>query len=142
MNDKGWEFFAHTADAKYEAYGKTLEELFKNAGLACFEVMTDTSIIKKEQSFPITIQAKRLESLLFDYLDELLFLMDTENIMVADISDIKITKEEEYALKATVYGDNHKKYDVTSDVKAITYSEMKIEQQADNSWTCTVVVDI
>ena len=138
-----WKFYPHTADAKYEAYGKTLEELFKNAGLACFEVMTETSKVESKQQFSITIQAKKLESLLFDYLDELLFLMDTENIMVGDITDIKITKEEEfYKLTAIVHGDNHKQYDVTSDVKAITYSEMHITKQEDDSYICMVVVDI
>ena len=43
---KTYEFLPHTADVKFLAYGKTLEEAFQNAALATFQVMS-TKKIKK-----------------------------------------------------------------------------------------------
>ena len=39
---KQYEYLEHTADVKFLAYGKTLEEVFENAALAMFNVMIDT----------------------------------------------------------------------------------------------------
>ena len=142
-NPGRWKFYPHTADAKYEAYGKTIEELFSNAATACMEVMTDTSLIKEEQKHDITIKAKRLESLLYDFLDELLFILDTEGTITKNAQNLTIKETEEgYELRTTLTGDSHKHYDITSDVKAITYSDMIIEQKENGTWRCMVVVDI
>lgn len=144
-NPGRWKFHPHTADAKFEAYGETREEMFRNAGVACFEIITDTSIIKPVKVFPIKIKAKKLESLLFDYLDELLFLLDTEGLIVADIEGIKITDiEEGFALEAVVKGDYHKGYDVSCNVKAVTYNDMHIKnpEETGKDWGCMVVVDL
>lgn len=140
-----WKFHPHTADAKFEAYGKTREELFRNAGIACFEIITDTSKIKPAKKFPIAITANELQKLLFDYLDELLFLLDTEGLVVSDITEIKISEGKEgFALVGVVRGDYHKHYDVSCNVKAVTYNDMylKTPEQTGNGWECMVVVDL
>lgn len=147
MNDKEgrWKFHPHTADAKFEAYGATLEELFLNAGVACFEIITETEKIQPKKEYPITIEAKKLTSLLFDYLDELLFLLDTEGLVVGTIDDITIEKTNEgYSLSAIVKGDYHKNYDVSCNVKAVTYSDMELKtpEETGNGWWCMVVVDL
>jgi len=141
-----WTFHPHTADAKFEAYGETREELFRNAGVACFEIITDTSVIKPAKEFPIKVTAKKLESLLFDYLDELLFLLDTEGLIVNDITGLKIEEVdgEGFALVGVVQGDYHKGYDVSCNVKAVTYNDMHIKTPAETGkgWECMVVVDL
>ncbi|MDP3034685.1 MAG: archease, partial [Methanobacteriaceae archaeon] len=76
-----FEFFDVTADAGFWAYGSTLEESYENAGLAMFEIMTDTTkvspVVKKE----FTIESEDKVSLLYDWLEELLFLHDVEFIL-------------------------------------------------------------
>mgnify|MGYP006451174011 FL=1 len=41
---KNYEFLEHTADEKFRAYGKTLEEAFINAALATAKIMTDDKV--------------------------------------------------------------------------------------------------
>ena len=41
-----FKYFDHTADIMFEAYGKTLEETFCNAGLAMFNILTDIRKVK------------------------------------------------------------------------------------------------
>ena len=77
----GFEFFDVTADVGLRAYGKTLEEAFKNAALATFEVMTDTSKIKPSICKKVKIESEDLLALLYDWLDELIFLHDAEYLI-------------------------------------------------------------
>ena len=75
---KNFEYFEVTADIGFKAYGKTLNEAFENAGLAIFNIISDTDDIepKIEKSFEITSEDE--VSLLYDYLEELLFLHEVE----------------------------------------------------------------
>ena len=76
-----YRFLEHTADAKFQAYGKDMEEAFSNAALAMFSILTDTKKIKKKIKKGIEARGHDLKSLLYNYLEELLFLIDTENFL-------------------------------------------------------------
>lgn len=127
-----YRYINHTADLKVRAYGKTLEEAFANAAIGGFDFLTDTSKIKKKTEKKISIKSKRIEALLYDFLEELLFLLDTESFIISDFKDMKIKQaKDEFELKCTAQGDNYKNYEVKGDIKAITYSEMSIKKEKD-----------
>jgi SHS2 domain-containing protein len=79
------------------------------------------SKIKKE----INVEGKDSESLLYNFLEEFLFLLDSESFIFSRIENLNISKNK---LNAVVYGDKMENYGFTNDVKAITYSEMKIKK--------------
>jgi SHS2 domain-containing protein len=137
-----FDFFDVTADAGYWAYGSSLEESFENAGLAMFEIMTDTEqvspLIKKEFS----IESEDKVSLLYDWLEELLFLHDVEFILFSkfkvDISPL----EEGYKLKAEVWGDeiNRAIHEQRDEVKAVTFHLMEVNEE--NRYNVRVILDL
>ncbi len=125
-----YEYLKHTADLKVRAYGKTLEEAFANAAIGGFDFLTDTSKIKKKAEKKISIKSKRLEALLYDFLEELLFLLDTESFIISGFKDMKIKQaKDKFELTCVAQGDNYKNYEVKGDIKAITYSEMLIKKE-------------
>jgi SHS2 domain-containing protein len=127
---KRYEYIDHTADLKIRAYGKTLEEAFTNCAIAGFDFLVDTSKVKRKIEKKIFKTSKRLEALLYDFLEELLFLLDTECFLFCDVKSMRIMKEEdECRLECVALGDNCKEYETHGDIKAITYSEMKIEEK-------------
>jgi len=133
-----FEFLPHTADAKFRAYGKTLEEKFANAALAMFSIIVNTKEIEPKMKKQIKIEAADEKSLLYNWLEELLFLVDTEEFMLNNIEKIKIEKREKFILEATVVGDKYKeKYEILGGIKAATYNEMEITDKY-----VQVVVDI
>ena len=137
-----FKYFDHTADIMFEAYGKTLEETFCNAGLAMFNILTDIRKVKAVKSFSIKVAADKLEKLIFDFLDELLFLLDTEHLLVSKFNDMKVVKKNDnYELTCAVLGDQASNYDTHGDIKAPTYNEMKITQN-NNDFIFRIVVDI
>ncbi|MCK4967511.1 MAG: archease [Candidatus Aenigmarchaeota archaeon] len=139
---KKYEYLEHTADAKFKAYGKTLESAFSNSALAVFNIIVDTKKVDSKIKKEIKLSGKNKESLLFDFLDELLFFLDSENFILHEVLDIEIiNKNDEFLLSANVVGDEiNEKYEVAGIVKAITYNEMEIIKK-NGSWVITAVVD-
>lgn len=138
-----YKFLEHTADAKFQAFGKTIEEAFSNAAYALAETMTKGVKIQEKVTWKIDATGKDYSSLLYNFLEEFLFLLDTENFLLARITKISISEEE---LEAEVIGDNASNYKVTNDVKAITYNQMFVKQETEGEnkglWVCQVVVDV
>lgn len=123
-----FKFFEHTADAKFQAYGKTLEEAFGNAALAMFSVIIDTKKVSGKIKKDIECSSKDLKALLYDFLEELVFLIDTEDFLLSSVEEIKIFKDELYFLRVVVIGDKADDYDPSGDIKAVTYNEMEIKK--------------
>ena len=119
-----YKFLEHTADAKFQAFGKTLEEKFANAALAMFSIMVDTKKVKHLIEKKINIKGEDKKSLLYNFLEELLFLLDTKSFLLNKVKKIKI---ENNSLKAIVVGDFVKEeYKLLGEVKAVTYNDMEI----------------
>ncbi len=137
-----YKYLEHTADVKFQAYGKSMEEAFGNAALALFNVMIDTKKIKNKTRKTIKVKGNDLKSLLYNFLEEFLFLLDTQGFMLGKISDIKIIKKKNtYQLSALASGDEAGSYETKGDVKAVTYNEMEIKKEK-NKTTLQVVLDV
>lgn len=131
-----FKFFKHTADVKFQAYGKTLDKAFENAALAMFHAMYKGKV-KKTGKYKIKVKGNDKESLLYSFLEEILFLLDTKSFFLSS-AKVKITDNK---IEAEVSGDNSKNYKVMTDVKAVTYNEMFVKYKKD-MWVVQVVVDV
>lgn len=137
-----YKYLEHTADIKFQAYGKSLEQAFGNAALALSNVIVDTKNVKKKIKKTIEVEGEDLKSLLYNFLEEFLFLLDTENFLLSKVNNIKINKKNNnYELTAIVSGDNVINYKTKGDVKAVTYNEMEIKQEK-NKVMLQVVLDV
>ena len=133
-----YKFLEHTADVKFRAFGKTLEEAFSNSALALVETMTRNIKIKPRIKKNISVSGSDLENLLYNFLEEFLFLFDSERFVFAKIEKIEIKDNK---LEAEILGDNADNYNISNDVKAVTYNSMfvKIEK---GKVTIQVVLDV
>ncbi len=131
-----------TADAAFEVEGKTLEDLFRDAAIATFEVMADTGTVKPEVIREIELENEDVGDLFFDWLSELVYLKDAESLIFCRF-DVNIRKNNAYELKATASGEpiNQRKHSLRSDVKAVTYHMFEVKK-TDENWTARVVLDI
>jgi SHS2 domain-containing protein len=127
---KKYTFLPHTADIKFQANGKTIEKAFENSALALKQVITNNQKIKQNKTRKIKIQAKDYENLLYDFLEEFLFLLDSKGFLLSKIQELKIIKKKsrknELILTSKIIGDNAKNYKISNQVKAITFNQMKI----------------
>jgi len=138
-----YRFLEHTADAMFEAFGDNLEQLFENSALAVEETMVDIKSVKQIEEYDILLNNKEVEGLLYDFLSELLFLKDTENLLFSKFHIRIHCIKGMYELIANCFGEkiNPKKHKLVADTKAITLHEFKVEQTK-NGWMSKVIVDI
>ena len=127
---KKYEFLEHTADVKFRAYGKNIEEQFSNAVIALTSVMFNPDKIEEKITKSISIKGNDLKSLLYNFLEELLYLIDTESFIIHKVTGIKIGEmNKKHILTATLVGDKiGDKYHNIGSVKAVTYEEMEIKE--------------
>lgn len=127
---KRFEYFEATADIGLRAYGKDMEEAFENAGLAIFNIISDTSGIAPLREIEFEITSEDDVSLLYDYLEELLFYHEVE-FMLFSRFDVEIS--EGFHLKAKITGEeiDWDRHERKTEIKAITFHRMAVKK-ADN----------
>lgn len=125
---KSYEYFDVTADIGFKAYGENLNQAFENAGLAMFNIITDTSNVSPSKEISFEISSEDNVSLLYDYLEELLFYHEIEFML---FSQFAVEIDENLHLKATINGEdiNWNKHERKSEIKAITFHKMDVKLQ-------------
>jgi SHS2 domain-containing protein len=126
------------ADVKFFAEAKTLEKLFEECAMAMFKVMTEGTILKNKIFKNINVHGKTNEELLYNFLEEFIFLLDSENFMANKIDNLKINNN---TIEAKISGDYANNYIFSNSVKAVTFNEMKIKHNKD-VWNTTCILDV
>lgn len=136
----GYKILNHPADAKFQATGDTLEEAFSDALKAFAEIVGDGE--QGRVRHEIEIESENLEALLFDFMDRLILLQDTEDVTVRSAKNLEIEeKEHGHRLTADIMTDKIDPGGSYLDIKGPTYSEMKVEH-GDHEWVIEAVLDI
>ena len=127
---KPFELLDHTADLKIVANGKSMQEAFCNAAKGMYSYMADIKRNKPNVKKTINVKANKLTTLLYEFLEELLVLTDTDNLLFSHITDMKIEKKKDIIhLTCIAKGDDFRNYETHGDIKSITYSEMEIDEE-------------
>ena len=172
---KVFDVLEHTADLKFVAYGETLDLCFQNAARAMTSAMvevvdsesypymgqinsrdayginehkTDKHEINK-QNFEFESKDNDLDILLHDFLSEILFLFETEDMIFGEFlvriknKNIEKTKNKEYILAAVMKGEKFdpNRHKMNTEIKAVTYHDMQIKQ-INGLWSAQVLCDI
>ncbi|AZH26086.1 archease [Haloplanus aerogenes] len=134
-----YELRPHTADVAVAATGADLGETFAAAADGLAAAMCD-HVPETGDRFSFTVRAEGLEALLFDYLDQLIYERDVRGVLPVDNEATVREAGEEWVIEASTRGVPLA--DVTArDVKAVTYSEMRVEESEDG-WEAYVVLDV
>ena len=136
MSDRGFRFHEHTADITLECWAPSLKEAFEEAALGTFEVILDTSLVEPSYSIDINISGIDYKELLVEWIGRLIASIDIESSFYSKFEVISITQEpEEFKLKGRAWGEpiNHDKHDTRTEVKAMTYADLKIIQEPEKT---------
>ncbi|MEJ5377513.1 MAG: archease [bacterium] len=133
-------FLDHTGDVGFAVRGRSLEELFQNAAKALFSVITDRRRIRRRIKESINISAPELESLLVQWLGELLFLFDARGLL---FSDFRFETLENHLLHAMAWGEPYEqgRHVIKTGIKAVTYHQIKVEKRR-GLWRARIILDI
>jgi len=133
-----YEILEHKADLKIRAFGKTKEELFLNMMIGMNENMKPE--IKKpieKTKREIKIESPDLDSLLVDFLSEVLYLIQVNKEIYNNIEFKKFTDTE---IEAELFGQKAERFG--EDIKAVTYHQLDVCQTKGGTWEARVLFDI
>jgi SHS2 domain-containing protein len=136
---RDFDILEHTADVGIRAYGADVKEAFANAARGLFSVITELDDIKEAEYRDIELSAPDQESLLVQWLNELIYLFDAEMLLFKRFDIVRLTSSR---LKARAYGERVDKtrHKLKTGVKAATYHMLNINE--DNGWNVQVLFDI
>lgn len=131
------------SECRLHAWGDTLQEAFEQCGVAMFGYMTEIESVELKQCFKITASGDDIESLLFHFLDELLFLFSAEPFLVCGKLEISKFDLVDFEIDCLCYGEPFQlgKHPQGTEVKAITYSAMQVIQRPAKN-EVYVIIDI
>ena len=135
-----WEHFPHQADIGIRGLGSTKEQAFEQAALALTAVVADLDKIEPKEKVKINCQAIDDELLLFDWLNSLLYEMDTRKMLFSQF-EVHIDQDN---LTAIAWGQkiNVSKHQPAVEVKAATYQNLSVHQDESGTWIAQCVVDV
>src|SRR4030095_8915279 len=133
-----------TADIAFEATGRDLSGLFTSAADATMNVMIENlDAIEPREMRRIELKNDAVDMLLFDFLQELIYLKDAERLLLR-VREMQIEeKEGAYSLKATTAGEplDAGRHQQRADVKPVTLHDFCGEKTEDG-WKARVLLDI
>jgi len=134
-----FEVIEHTADVGIIAYGRSLEELFANAAAGMMHFLIDKAMVRKAERRTMTVEADDRESLLINWLSDLLVVLNADGFIPADFNIRELT---DTRLTAEIAGEpvDRTRHAFRLDVKAATYHALEIGKNG--YWHARIIFDV
>ena len=134
-----FQFIDHTADAGIPVKAETLEGLFETAALGFSELITRVDSLNCLIQRQFRLQETDIETLLVSWLQELLYLLDTEDLIFGRFQ----VNLKDFTLEATAWGEvfDPERHTIRTEIKAVTYHQLEVVED-DKGWKAQVIFDI
>lgn len=137
---KNYTLLDHTADLRIRVNGADPADLFKNAGLALFDLITQPDRLKPREVIEVAVTGDDSADLMVNFLRELLYLWTGKEKLV---KMIEIQQISETSVSARVSADHYQphRHTILHEIKAVTYHQIDVSRTMDG-WQATVVFDV
>lgn len=136
----GFRLLEHTADIGIDAWGPTLDSLFEQAALGLRHLLVGTSPVAHSQKHPVQLDAGDAGELMVAWLNEIIFLFETHNLVPGTFQIEWISREE---LRAVIHMETYTatQHTVEHQVKAATYHQLSLGQEREG-WRARIYLDL
>ena len=133
-----FEELPHTADIKIRARARTLDALFSEVLNSLMQIMYG-KIRSDGITREIQLESPSRESLLTDFLSEVLFISEVEGLVFSH-ADVRIKR---LILSAVLHGElfDRERHSGGTEVKGISYTGLRIRKDA-NGYMVDIVFDV
>jgi SHS2 domain-containing protein len=135
-----FEILEHTADIGFRAQAASLPALLESAAEALVAIAMEAGNINPRDSYPLEAEGDSNESLLVNWLSEVLYRLDGEHLAMRSFKVMEFDRDR---VRGQALGEprDAQRHPPKLIVKGVTYHQLKIEQNADG-WYCEVYLDI
>ena len=137
---KKYKLIDHTADFGIQVFGSDSQELFTNAALALFDVITEMDALRGDDSCTIRASGADWSDLMINWLREILYLWNGKERLV---KSIRILSLSENKISAKIFFDAYVPHihTINTEVKAVTYHQIQVKSSP-SGWEAKVIFDI
>ncbi|MGA2329354.1 MAG: archease [Bryobacteraceae bacterium] len=135
-----FEVLEHTADIGFRARGRTLAGLFESAAEALVALALELEDVSPRESYTLAAEGEDLESLLVNWLSEVLYWLDGKRVALRRFQVREIASSR---VAAEGFGEplDPSRHRAKLVVKGVTYHQLRIEQD-EQGWVAEVFLDI
>ncbi|HEX3035560.1 MAG TPA: archease [Thermodesulfobacteriota bacterium] len=125
-----YEILDHTADVCLRVYGKSFDEILRNAARGMMDLITDREKVEPLEAIQVEAEGETREELLVHWLQEILYLHQVKKVFFHDFGINRLT---ETLVTGKAFGEkiDFEKHEVGSDVKGISYHNLRLETLGD-----------
>jgi SHS2 domain-containing protein len=134
------ELFPHGADVGVRGCGATKEEAFAQVACALTSAIADLRLVTPREAIEVWCEAPDDEQLLYDWLNALVFEMNTRRMLFSRF-EVHLQGK---ALRAVAWGEGVEpaRHRPAAEVKGATYTELAVRPAPGGGWTAQCVVDV
>lgn len=139
-----WVEDAVTSDVTFRAWGSSLDELFAAAVDATTAAMVaDLGALRPRQRRTVEVEADALDLLLLRLLDEVVFLKDSEGLLLRAEQVRVDAAGPPHRASVTLAGEpiDRTRHELVADVKAATLCGLRVERRGEG-WEARVTLDV
>ncbi len=136
----GFQIVEHTADVGVLATGSTFDEALAFLARGALSLMVEADEFQTKDAMTVELEATDAEALAVDWLNELLYLYETEGFVTVDVA-VK-TGNDGTSLSAVCRGErvDTENRELVTEVKAATYHGVRVTH--DGQWRVRVILDV
>jgi SHS2 domain-containing protein len=140
MAEPFFEVFEHPSDIGFRAFADNREALFVHAALAMLSIAGDPLSAQPVQGFPLAVRSGDMESLMVDWLTEVLHWYDGKQVA---FRDFRITELHDNSIEAIGIGEprDPARHSARLIVKEVAYHRLKVERR-NGVWIAEVYLEI
>ena len=137
---KTYHLIDHTADFGMQVFGSDSQELFSNAALALFDVITDMDVLEGRNSCNITASGEDWPDLMINWLREVLYLWNGKEMLVKSVQILSLSENN---ISAKIYFDAYMpdRHIIKTEIKAVTYHQIQVKSSP-SGWKAQIIFDI
>lgn len=126
---EGFDYFEVAADVGVEAWGPDAKAAFRQCALGVFNLMVGPAEVEEREAREVQAEGEGLEALLVNWINELLYLHDTEGFL---LRRVEIPALDASRLASILYGEpfDPGRHRPGLLVKAATYHQLSLTEEA------------
>jgi len=145
MSTSYWREYDHPADIGIEAWADSYVKLVLECGIAFSELTTNIESIPSNKTYDIIVEGEELDILLVEFLNELLFLLETEDFIATQFEKPGyFTDKDKFIFTTKAKGGKwiQGEHESKADIKAVTYHDLEVKMYRSDLWYARILFDV